>query len=452
MAQTYTRPPISKNPLGTEKIGKPLFRFSVPAVTSLVVNAIYNIVDQIFIGHDIGMVGIAATNVAFPLTTICISVNLLLGVGAASNFSLKLGAGDGEAASHVAGNVLSLASIFGVAMCAITLLFLNPMLNLFGATADVLPYAQSYTAIICLGIPFLVVTMVCMHMIRADGSPNYAMICILSSAIFNVIFDPIFLFVFKMGIAGIAWATTLGQVLSAVLGILYMVKRFKSVPLKKEHLRLQGKYVKMICSLGAAACFNQLAMTVVQVVMNNVLRHYGAMSVYGSVIPLACVGAITKVNVVFMSVNIGIAQGNQPIVGFNYGAKQYQRVKDSLFRALIAATISSIIFFLIFQLFPETVMSIFGENDPLYLEFAVRYLRTYMLMTFLNGVQPVCSNFLTSIGKAPLGILVSMTRQIIFLLPLIAILPIYYGVTGVMYAGPIADAAAFLVSGIIVIT
>lgn len=441
-----TEIPAGANPLGTDKISSLILKFSVPAVISMIVNAIYNMVDQVFIGHGIGMTGIAATNIAFPITTICTAAALLMGVGGASNFNLRLGEGKKDEASHIAGNTLSMMAIIGVSICALVLLFLDSMLVFFGATETVLPLALSYTAIIAPGIPFLIFSTGASNLIRADGSPTYAMGCIMAGAIFNLIFDPIFLFVFDMGIAGIALATTLGQILSCAIAVVYLVRRFHTVPLRATHLRPRARYVKAICALGMAACFNQLAMTVVQITLNNILRYYGAQSPYGSDIPLAAVGAISKLNILFMSFTIGIAQGCQPIISYNYGARQYQRAKATYKTALIASAIIATIAFAIFELFPSQLMSVFGENDPLYLEFSVRYFRIFMLMTFLNGIQPVSANFLTSIGKARRGILISLTRQILFLLPLLLILPLFFGIDGVMYAGPISDAAAALVS------
>ncbi|MDL2218733.1 MATE family efflux transporter [Ruminococcaceae bacterium OttesenSCG-928-O06] len=443
--------PAGANPLGADKISTLIRRFSIPAIVSMLVNALYNMVDQVFIGQAIGMLGIAATNVAFPLTTISTAVALLLGIGGASNFNLKLGAGDKESASRIAGNTFSMLAICGVVIGAVTLLFIDPLLVAFGATPSVLPYAQPYTAIIAPGIPFLIFAAGAGHMIRADGSPTYAMGCVMAGAIFNLVFDPIFLFVFDMGIEGIALATTLGQILSASIAFVYLLKRFRSVPIHKEYLRPRARFVGAICSLGVASCFNQLAMTVVQITMNNTLRHYGALSPYGSDIPLACVGAISKLAMLFFAFPIGIAQGTQPIVSFNYGARRYDRVKTALRIALTAAGIISVVAFLIFQLFPRQLMSIFGEDDPLYLQFAVRYLRVYMAMTFVNGIQPITSTFFTSIGKARRGMLVSLTRQILFLMPLILLLPMFLGIDGLMYAGPIADAAAATVSALLII-
>ena len=353
----------SQNPLATEKIGKLIVKFSVPSIASFLVNAIYNIEDQILIGQGgIGLLGIAATNVTLPLTTLGVSLALLLGIGGASNFNLSLGRGDKEKASYIAGNSLGLVAIFGVVLAALALVFLQPLLTFFGATGPIMPYAVSYASITAIGVPFMIFSTVACHLIRADGSPSYAMVCMVSGALLNVILDPILLFVFHAGIAGFAWTSTFGQVLSSILALRYLLTRFKSVPLTKEHLHPRFEYARMIASLGISSCFNQLAMAVVQIVLNNTLRHYGAQSIYGSEIPLACVGAISKLNIVFMAFTIGISQGCQPIIGFNYGAKHYERVKQTLKKALFAVTITSSIAFLLFQLSPRQVVSIFGKQ------------------------------------------------------------------------------------------
>ncbi len=428
--------------LGTEKIGKLIARFSVPAIISMLVTSLYNIVDQIFIGQGVGMLGNAATNVVFPLVTITLAVALLIGIGSASNFNLKMGAGAKEEAGHFIGNGIVLILIFGVGIMAASLVFLKPMLLAFGATEPVMPYAVAYGSIIAVGSPFIMFATTASHMIRADGNPKYAMICVVSGAIFNVIFDPIFIFGLNMGMEGAAWATILGQMLSAALAAVYFLKRFQSAPLGKKQLRLRGKYLPKIFSLGSASCFNQLSMMVVQVVMNNVVTYYGALSSYGSEIPLAVVGILSKVNILFIGFAIGIAQGCQPINGFNYGAKQYDRVKETYKKAAIIVLIIGLVFFLCFQLFPHQITGIFGEGSAEYFSFAERYMRIFMMMTLLNGLQPVTANFFTSIGKAKKGIFISLTRQIIFLIPLILILPMVMGIDGVVYAGPIADAAS----------
>lgn len=436
---------VMRNPLATEPIGKLIRKFAIPAIISFLVSALYNIVDQIFIGQGVGMLGNAATNVAFPLTTISTALALLLGIGSASNFNLELGAGNKERARHIAGNGVTVMAIAGVVLAVIVLCFLKPLMLAFGSTEQVLPYAITYTQITAFGIPLLIFSTGVSQIIRADGSPTYSMVCVMSGAILNTILDPLFIFTFGMGIAGGALATVLGQLLSAILAVRYLFK-FKAFRLSKDYLKPQGKYIRAIAALGAAACFNQLAMTAVQITMNNTLTYYGAMSQYGSEIPLACVGIISKVNILFMGFVLGIAQGCQPICGFNYGAKNYGRVRQTYKMAAIAVTIISTVCFLCFQLFPRQIVSVFGEGSEAYFIFAERYFRIFMLLVFANGIQPLTANFFTSIGKAKVGILISMTRQIIFLLPLILIFPIFFGIDGVMYAGPIADGTAAIVS------
>lgn len=433
------------NPLATERIEKLIAKFAIPAIISMLVSSLYNIVDQIFIGQGVGMLGNAATNIAFPISIICTATALLLGIGSASNFNLKSGAGESEEASKIVGTGLAMLVICGVIIAVVVLFFLDPLLQLFGVTPDVLPYAQDYTGITAFGIPFLILTTGGNHLIRADRSPTYSMACMLTGAIINTILDPLFIFGFHWGIKGAAWATIIGQIISGILVIVYFL-RFRKLELNWSMLRPKGKYLRAIVSLGMASCINQIAMAIVQIVMNNTLRYYGAESMYGTDIPLACVGVISKVNMVFMAICIGISQGCQPIWGFNYGAGQYDRVKQTYKKAFQISLTIGIIFFLCFQLFPRQLVSIFGTGSEEYFRFAERYFRIFMLMTFINGIQPMSSGFFTSIGKAKLGIVVSLTRQIIFLLPLILIFPLFMGIDGVMYAGPIADGAAAVVA------
>ena len=428
---------------------KPIFPLllgmGMPMVLSMLVNSLYNIVDQIFIGQGVGMLGNAATNIAFPVSIICTATALLLGIGSASNYNLETGKGNVEEANKIAGTGLGLLFICGVIIAAIVLLFLNPLLYLFGVTPDVLPYAQDYTFITAFGIPFLVSTTGGTHLIRADRSPTYSMTCMLVGAIINTILDPLFIFTFNWGIKGAAWATVIGQFVSGLLVIIYFVK-FRKMELWFSMLRPRVKYMKAIAALGMASCINQIAMAIVQITMNNTLRHYGEMSVYGTDIPLACVGIISKVNMVFMAICIGISQGCQPIWGFNYGAKKYDRVRLAYRYSVIACTAIATVFFLCFQLFPHQIVSIFGTGSDLYFQFAERYLKIFMFMTFANGIQPMSSGFFTSIGKAKLGIVMSLTRQVLFLMPLIVVFSLIMGIDGVMYAGPIADAAAFVLA------
>ena len=430
-----------QNPLGTAPVGGLIGKFAIPAIISMLVSALYNIVDQIFIGQGVGMLGNAATNVAFPVTTIATALALLLGIGGASNYNLEMGAGREKKASSIAGTALSTLVITGVILAVAVLLFLRPLLSLFGATTDVMPYAVDYLGITAVGLPFYALSIGGNHIVRADRSPTYSMTCVLTGAIVNTILDPLFIFGFGWGIKGAAWATVIGQVVSGILVVIYFGK-FRKMYLEMSMLKPSSECLKAIISLGMASCINQIAMAIVQIVLNNILRYYGGLSVYGSDIPIACVGVISKVNQVFMAICIGISQGCQPIWGFNYGAKKYDRVRLAYRYSMISCTAIATVFFLCFQLFPHQIVSIFGTGSDLYFQFAERYLKIFMFMTFANGIQPMSSGFFTSIGKAKLGIVMSLTRQVLFLLPLIVVFSLIMGIDGVMYAGPIADAAA----------
>lgn len=440
----------SENPLGSEPISTLLRRFAVPSVIAMLVSALYNMVDQLFIGHSIGVLGNAATNVAFPLSMVCTSIGLLCGIGGAANFNLCMGRKDPEHAKSYVGNAISMLAILGVILCVAVQLFLRPMMLLFGATPDVIDYACTYTRITSIGFPFLIVTIGGSNLIRADGSPKFSMLCNLVGAIVNTILDPLFIFVFHMGMAGAALATITGQILSFALVVFYL-RGFKTLPLSLSDLKPNMACWARIAALGATPAFNQVAMMVVQIVMNNTLTYYGSNSVYGSDIPLACAGIISKVNMLFFSFVIGISQGLQPIVSFNFGAQKYDRVKDAYKKAVFAATAISIVAFLCFQLFPRQIIGIFGSGSEEYLHFAERYFRIFLFFTFLNGIQPVSSNFFTSIGAPKKGIFLSLTRQIIFLLPLLLIFPYLFGIDGVMYTAPIADLAAASVSIVMVV-
>lgn len=440
----------SENPLGSEPVSTLLRRFAVPSVIAMLVSALYNMVDQLFIGHSIGVLGNAATNVAFPLSMVCTSIGLLCGIGGAANFNLCMGRREPEHAKSYVGSAISMLAILGVILCVAVQLFLHPMMLLFGATPDVIDYACTYTRITSIGFPFLIVTIGGSNLIRADGSPKFSMLCNLVGAIVNTILDPLFIFVFHMGMAGAALATITGQILSFALVVFYL-RGFKTLPLSLSDLKPNMACWARIAALGATPAFNQVAMMVVQIVMNNTLTYYGSNSVYGSDIPLACAGIISKVNMLFFSFVIGISQGLQPIVSFNFGAQKYDRVKDAYKKAVFAATAISIVAFLCFQLFPRQIIGIFGSGSEEYLHFAERYFRIFLFFTFLNGIQPVSSNFFTSIGAPKKGIFLSLTRQIIFLLPLLLIFPYLFGIDGVMYTAPIADLAAASVSIVMVV-
>lgn len=437
------------NPLGYEKVSSLIWKYSIPAIVSMLVSAIYNIVDQVFIGQGIGMLGNAATNIAFPITTLCAAIALWLGVGGTAHYSIKCGEGREKLARLYMGTALTMSVICGVIIMAVLLLFLDPWLTIFGATQEIFPYAHDYTQILAIGVPFIIFTTVGSHMVRADRSPGYSMACLLSGTLLNVVLDPIFIFGLHWGMKGAAWATVFGQMLSALMALYYFPKMSK-VQLKPFELKPDLKKAAQCVGLGAAPGINQFSISIVQIVMNNTLAMYGAASIYGSDIPIACAGVIAKVSLIFTSICLGINQGIQPLLGFNYGAKKYDRVREAYFRTIWLAVIVGIIFFVAFQLFPLQIVSIFGGGDEVYMQFAKRYFRIFLMLTAINGIEPLTAGFFSAIGKTWKSILISFCRQLITLLPLIVILPHFFGIDGVLYAGPIADAICFVVAIILI--
>ncbi len=433
------------NPLGTEPTGRLLAQFTIPSIIAMLVGSLYNIVDQFFIGQAVGPLGNAATNIAFPLSTSCVAIALLFGIGGASSFNIAMGEGDKDRAVHYMGNAAAMLFGCGLVLCIFTQVFLTPLLLFFGSPQDVLAYAQIYTRITSLGFPFLILTTGGGHLIRADGRPQITMICNISGAIINTVLDALFVFGFHWGMAGAAAATIIGQIFSALL-VVFFLMRCRTVTLGRDHLLVRKTYVSRISSLGIAPFSNQVAMMIVQIVMNNSLKFYGAQSVYGEAIPIACVGIITKVNMLFMSFVIGISQGLQPIASFNHGAGRHGRVRQAYFQAMAAGAFIATISFFLFQLAPRQIISLFGNGTEEYFTFAVNYFRIFLFFTFLNFIQPITSNFFTAIGKPRTGAFLSLTRQIIFLLPLLIILPLFMGIDGIMYAGPVADFLAATVN------
>ena len=438
------------NPLSYKPIGNLLKSLAIPAIIANLVNALYNVVDQIFIGQGIGYLGNAATNIAFPITTMCLAVGLTLGIGGASNFNLELGKGYPEKSKHTAGTAASTLIIIGIILCIVVRIFLEPLMIGFGATDKILEYSMEYTGITSFGIPFLLFSIGVNPLVRADGNAKYSMIAIVIGAILNTILDPLFMFVYNLGIAGAAWATVISQIISALLLLIYFPK-FKSVKFSLNDFIPQLHYLKRIISLGFASFIYQFSNMIVLVTTNNLLKIYGKNSIYGSDIPIAVFGIVMKINVIFIAIVLGLVQGAQPIFGFNYGAKNYHRVRETM-RLLLKVTVSiATILFIIFQVFPKQIISLFGEGDKLYFEFATKYMRIFLLFISLNSIQISIATFFPSIGKAIKGAIVSLTKQLIVLFPLLLTLPKFFGVEGVIYATPLTDLIAFTVAIIFLI-
>ena len=439
----------TKNPLGEQPVNRLLSQFAIPSIISMLVGSLYNIVDQFFIGQRVGELGNAATNIAFPLSTSCLALALLIGIGGSSAFNLAMGSGDDKKAVHLLGNAVVLLAGSGLFLSIITFLFLKPLLLFFGSPKAVLPFAIEYTKVTAFGFPFLLLGTGGGHLIRADGRPRMTMVCNLIGAVINTVLDALFVFGLNLGMTGAALATVIGQMVSGIMAIICLMHG-KTVSIHKEHLFVKWENVTRIASLGMAPCSNQVAMMVVQIIMNQSLKHYGSHSIYGENIPIACAGIITKVNMIFMSFVIGLSQGLQPIASFNYGAGKKGRVKEAYIKAVSIGAVLAVIAFFMFQFFPRQIISIFGDGSELYYQFAIRYFHVFLLFTFVNFMQPITSNFFTAIGKPKVGSFLALTRQILFLLPLILLFPLFLGIDGIMYAGPVADCLAAVVCFIMV--
>ena len=435
----------SSSIFATEPIGRLIAKFAIPCVISLLVNFLYNIVDQIFIGWGVGYLGNGATNIVFPITIVALSLSLMIGDGGAAYLSLKLGEGDIESAKKGVGNAIVLVTVVSILLAAVFLIGINPILDLFGATDMLRPYALQYGTIIGIGLPFMMIPGAINSMIRADGSPKYAMFSMALGAVINTIFDPVLIFVFHMGVQGAAIATVMGQVASFVFSVIYL-PRFKTLRFDLGSFRLQPRTCVRIASFGISSFITQFAITIVMALTNNLLASYGAQSVYGSEIPLTATGIVMKVNQILISILAGIAVGTQPIIGYNYGSKNYLRVKKALDIAFMISEIISIIAFLVFQFTPMTIVSLFGSEEGLYNEFAVMAFRIFLLLCPFTGFQTVVSVYLQAVGKPIKSAILSLARQIIFFVPAALILPRFLGVAGVLWTGPVADGLAFLLS------
>ncbi|HEM6115506.1 MATE family efflux transporter [Streptococcus pluranimalium] len=440
-----------RNPLGYQPVGVLMKRLAIPAVVANVVNALYNVIDQIVIGQGIGFLGNAATNIAFPLTTICLALGLMIGIGSASRFNLEMGRKEMQKAKLTIGNATILLFGVGILICLLVRIFLEPLMLIFGATENILSYAMTFSGITSFGIPFLMFSMGFNPIVRADASPKYSMMAIVTGAVINTVLSPLFMFVFNWGIAGTAWATVISQFISALLLLAYF-PRFKSVTLEKEDFKLDWHTIKSIVVLGLTPFVTQVSNIIIQVLGNNLLKQYGSQSVYGPDIPIAIAGIVMKVNVIFMAIVLGMVQGSQPIIGFNYGAKNFPRVRETFKVLMKSVAVVSVLAWMAFELLPGQLISLFGSGDSgLYLEFGKYYMRTFLFFSITNGFMISISTYFTSIGKAWKGTILSMLRQLILLIPLMILFARLFGVKGVMLGGPVSDFVTFIMAAIFIV-
>ncbi len=439
-----------KNPLASAPIGSLMMKYAIPSVVALVVNALYNIVDQVFIGWGVGTLGNSATNVVFPLNMVVMALALLLGDGGAAYLSLELGRGNKKKAEKGVNNTFSWLIIVGIIFCIICVIFLKPLVALFGATPDNLSYALEYGKIVVLGFPFVVIGSGMCSIIRADGTPQLTMISMIVGCLANVILDALFVLGFGWGMTGAAVATVIGQILCFALCMWY-IPRFKTVKIRLKDMKPEFRMLKKMAGFGVSSFIAQIAVAVIMTVINYYLVHCGTESKYGADIPLAAFGIVMKFNTILTSIVMGIGTGAQPIVGYNYGRADYKRVKKTLSTAVISATIFAVIFFLVFQLLPKQLTALFGNQGDLYTEFSIMSFRIFTLLCFLNGFQAVAAIFFQSIGKSIVSGAISLSRQIVFLIPAVIILCNCMGVKGVLWAGPVADGLAFILALVLIL-
>ncbi len=439
------------NILATESIPKLLLKFSVPTMLTLMVNYLYNIVDQIFVGQGVGIMGIAATNVSFPFSIVCTALALLIGDGCAACISLCLGRKEQQQANKCFGNAFFILILCGVFIVLFGNLFLKTLLLLFGATETILPSAMQYARIILFGLPFMIFNVAFTAIIRSDGNPQYTMKAMMIGAVINIILDPIFIFYFDMGVQGAAIATILGQIVSGIICIRY-ITRFQNITFQKNNMILDFHTTTSILSLGIPSFITQIATACTQIVMNNMMRYYGANTIYGSDIALSCYGTMMKVYQIAHAMFVGVSSGTQPINGFNYGAKQYKRVKQTYYTAITIALIISFVWWLIYQTFPAQIASLFVSAEQTdYITFAVYCYRFYMLAFFVYGFPMVTASFFQAIGKPINALAISVSRQILFLIPLAIILSPQYGIKGSLISAPIADISTFLLAVVLIL-
>lgn len=431
------------NPLETEPIPKLILRYSVPTALTLMVNYLYNIVDQIFIGQGVGIPGMAATNIAFPLTILVTAIALLLGDGCAANISLCLGQRKQETADATVSHALTLILASGLTAALVCGIFAPKIVVLFGITETAYAESLAYMRAIAWGIPFQLLCPAFTAIIRADGSPQYMMKCMMTGAVINLILDPIFIFPLQMGVVGAGIATVIGQIVAGCLCLRYL-PHLKTVHIRREYLRPTWPLTRRILSLGFPSLLTQVLSALVQIVINNLLRTYGALTVYGSDIALSVYGMMMKVYQISHSMFVGVSSAIQPINGYNFGAKHYGRVRQTYRIASEIALVISALWFVIFMFLPRQIAVLFVSDNPVYLDCAQHCFRLYMMAFFLYGLHMTTASFFQGIGKPSRSLLIPLARQGCFLIPLALLLSRRWGMDGALLAAPIADALVFL--------
>lgn len=452
--QTATPGQKIENPLGTQPIGNLLVTFSVPAIISCLINSLYNIVDQIFIGQGVGYLGNAATTVAFPLMTILLAFGTLIGAGSSAHAAIRLGEKNEQEARQALNNAFSFTIVLSIIIMVLGLIFLRPILTLFGATENIIPYAIDYTGIILLGTPFNLVSIVLSNLARTDGHPRMSMYGMLIGAALNTVLDPIYIFVFHWGVKWAAIATITSQLISAVLLTVYFIRPAKT-PL---HMRLDRKLMRPnfplighFLLLGISSGITQSVACIMQVVMNKSLVYYGDLSPITGDVALSAMGVVSKIAMIMAAFGVGVGIGAQPIMGYNRGARKFDRIRRTYLIAVTLATVLIFLCWIICQLMPETIISIFGDDNASFSDFAVKCLRIYLFCIFCAGFQIVSTNYFQATGQPLKASVLSMLRQLLLLIPLILILPLFMGLDGILFAAPIADFLSAVIVAVFII-
>ncbi|MCD8103017.1 MAG: MATE family efflux transporter [Alistipes sp.] len=418
--------------LGTEKVSTLLLRYAIPSIIAMTASSIYNIADSVFIGHGVGSMAISGLAITLPLMNLSAAFGAMVGIGASSLLSIKLGQNDRASAGSILGNTVLMNVIIGFLFGAVCLLFLDRILTLFGASDQTLPYARDYMRIILFGNIFTHLYLGLNNTLRAAGYPQRSMTIMLIAIVLNCILDALFIFVFKWGIQGAAWATVIAQALAMILELVHFSNHRHEVHFSRSIFRLRRKIINGILSIGMAPFLMNISASIVVIFINNALNRHGGDYYVGAY------GIVNRVTLIFLMIVFGLNQGMQPIVGYNYGAKKFDRVKKALSMVIVAAMAVTTFSFLLCTLFPDLITKVFTKDTEL-MEIARPAIRLVFLMFPIVGYQIVVTNFFQSIGNAKVAILLSLTRQLIFLLPLLIILPGIYGATGVWMSIPIAD-------------
>ena len=429
--------------LANEEIGKLIIRFSTPAIIGMLVMASYSFFDRIFVGRGVGSLAISAITIVFPIIMLYFAFGMLIGIGSTSRVSLALGEKNKEEAEKILGNSISLSFIISSIVTLIFYFYLMPIIKIFGGTGDVALLAYDFAKVGLIGFYFQIFTFSLNAIIRGEGNPKTAMITMIISSIINITLNPLFIFVFHWGIRGSAWATVIAQIFSFTWILFYFFSKKSLLKIHFKYLKIDKRIVKSIVSIGVSPFAMQLAGGLVLALFNKVIGQYGGEHA------IAAMGIGISVSFMIMMPIFGLNQGIQPILGYNYGAKNFHRVKETLKKSIILATAICTLGFLIVELFTYDIVNLFVKNDPMVLNYAIKGLRIFMLVIPIIGFQIIITNYFQSVGKAKHSLILTMSRQIIFLIPLLLILPRFFSMDGVWFSGPISDTCSSILAAVL---